>query len=205
MSKKAIDFSQIDSKALAQLNNFAATRIAIAKEDQRHKAERKSLNAQLDAIHENRELNIKAGFPRDEVLIKFSTLEIDNALRKEEDKHKEIMNPLNEELKNTYAFIPKNMYDGYARKVELQKRGEYINYLSEFLQNLGIVETSQSGLCKLAEQISDYLGVTVSKTGRLLKEHKFSCVMHKTQFNKLFMSIFCDILAEKGVIEFCFD
>lgn len=205
MSKKTIDFSQIDSKALTQLKNFAATRIAIAKEDQRHKAERKSLNAQLDAIHENRELNIKAGFPRDEVLIKFSTLEIDNAIRKEEDKHKEIMKPLNEELKSTYAFIPKNMYDGYARKVELQKRGEYINYLGEFLQDLGIVETSQSGLCKLAEQISDYLGVTISKSGKLLKEHKFSCVMHKTQFNRLFMSVFCDILAEKGVIEFCFD
>ena len=159
----------------------------------------------MDAIHENRELNIKAGFPRDEVLIKFSTLEINNAIRKEEDKHKEIMRPLNEELKSTYAFIPENMYDGYARKVELQKRGEYINYLSEFLENLGIIETSQSGLCKLAEQISDYLGVTISKSGRLLKEHKFSCVMHKTQFNKLFMSVFCDILTEKGVIEFCFD
>ena len=205
MSKKAIDFSQIDSKALTQLKNFAVTRIAIAKEDQRHKAEKKSLNAQLDAIHENRELNIKAGFPRDEVLIKFSTLEINNAIRKEEDKHKEIMRPLNEELKSTYAFIPENMYDGYARKVELQKRGEYINYLSEFLENLGIIETSQSGLCKLAEQISDYLGVTISKSGKLLKEHKFSCVMHKTQFNKLFMSVFCDILTEKGVIEFCFD
>lgn len=205
MSKKQIDFTRLDPKALTYLQNFAAARIAIAKEDQRHKAEKKSLNAQLDAIHENRELNIKAGLPRDEVLIKFSTLEIDNAIRKEEDKHKEIMKPLNEELKNTYAFIPENMYDGYARKVELKKRGDYINYLSEFLENLGIAETSQSALCKLAEQISDYLGVTVSKSGKLLKEHKFSCVMHKTQFNRLFMSIFCDILAEKGVIEFCFD
>ena len=81
MSKKVIDFTQIDTKALAQLQNFAATRIAIAKEDQRHKAEKKSLNAQLEAIHENRELNIKAGFPRDEVLIKFSTLEIDKAIK----------------------------------------------------------------------------------------------------------------------------
>lgn len=205
MSKKQLDFTQINETALVHLQNFAAARIAIAKEDQRHKAEKKSLNAQLDALHENREINIKAGMPRDEVLIKFSTLEIDNAIRKEDDKHKEIMKPLNEDLKSTYTFIPKNMYDGYARKVELQKRGEYINYLSEFLENLGIKETSQSALCKLAEQISDYLGVTMSKSGKLLKEHKFSCVMHKTQFNRLFMSVFCDILAEKGVIEYCFD
>ena len=146
MSKKVIDFTQIDSKALAQLQNFAATRIAIAKEDQRHKAEKKSLNAQLEAIHENRELNIKAGFPRDEVLIKFSTLEIDKAIRKEEDKHKEIMKPLNEDLKSTYAFIPENMYEGYKRKMELHKRGEYINCINAFLENLGIEENSQSAL-----------------------------------------------------------
>ena len=97
------------------------------------------------------------------------------------------------------------MYDGYVCKIELQKRGDYINYLSVFLENLGIKETSQSALCRLAEQIADYLGVTVSKSGKLLKEHKFSCVMHKIQFNRLFMSVFCDILAEKGIIEFCFD
>lgn len=205
MSKKKIDFSQIDVQALTQLKNFAETRIAIAKEDQRHKTEKKSLNAQLDAIHENRERNINAGFSRDEVLIKFSTLEVDKAIRQEDDKHKEIMKPLNEELRNTYAFIPENMYDGYVRKVELQKRGEYINYLSDFLTNLGIKEVSQSALCKLAEQIADYLGVMVSKSSKLLKEHRFSCVMHKSQFNKLFMSVFCDILAERGIIEFCFD
>lgn len=205
MSKKPIDFTQINEKALAQLKNFAETRIAIAKEDQRHKTEKKSLNAQLDAINENRERNINAGFSRDEVLIKFSTLEVDKAIRQENDKHKEIMKPLNEELRNTYAFIPENMYDGYVRKVELQKRGEYINYLSDFLKNLGIKEVSQSALCKLAEQIADYLGVMASKSSKLLKEHRFSCVMHKSQFNKLFMSIFCDILSERGVIEFCFD
>lgn len=205
MSKKAIDFTQMNKSALTQLEKFAAARIAIAKEDQRHKAEKKSLNAQLEAIHENRELNIKAGFPRDEVLIKFSTLEIDKAIRKEEDKHKEIMKPLNEELKSTYAFIPKNMYEGYARKVELQKRGKYINCINTFLENLGIEENSQSALCKLAEQISDYLGVTVSTSKKLLEDRVFSCVLKKNQFNKLFMSVFCDILTENGVIEFCFE
>ena len=205
MSKKSIDFTQINTEALAHLQNFAATRIAIAKEDQRHKAEKKSLNAQLDAIHENRLVNIKAGLPRDEVLIKFSTLEVDNAIRKEDDKHKEIMKPLNEDLKSTYAFVPENLYEGYKRKIELQKRGEYIDCINKFLDNLGIVETSQSALCKLAEQISDYLGVIVSTSKVLLDERKFSCSLKKNQFNKLFMSVFCDILAEKGVIEFCFD
>ena len=204
MSKKQIDFTQIDSKALTQLQNFAAARIAIAKEDQRHKEVLSPLKKQLEAIRENRENDINAGLPRDEVLIKYSTVDIDNAIRKENDLHKEITKPLNEELKSTYAFVPEELYEGYKRKMELQKRGEYLNCLNSFLQNLGITETSQSALCKLAEQITDYIGVSVSTSKKLLEDRVFTCVLKKNQFNRLFMSIFCDIITERGVIDFCF-
>lgn len=205
MSKKAIDFSQIDPKALVHLQNFAAARIAIAKEDQRHKEVLSPLKKQLEALKESRENDINAGLPRDEVLIKYSTVDIDNAIRKKNDLHKEITKPLNEELKSTYAFVPEELYEGYKRKIELQKRGEYLNCLNSFLQNLGITETSQSALCKLAEQITDYIGVSVSTSKKLLEDRVFTCVLKKNQFNRLFMSIFCDIIAEKGVIDFCFD
>lgn len=205
MSKKAIDFSQIDPKALVHLQNFAAARIAIAKEDQRHKEVLSPLKKQLEALKESRENDINAGLPRDEVLIKYSTVDIDNAIRKENDLHKEITKPLNEELKSTYAFVPEELYEGYKRKIELQKRGEYLNCLNSFLQNLGITETSQSALCKLAEQITDYIGVSVSTSKKLLEDRVFTCVLKKNQFNRLFMSIFCDIITERGVIDFCFE
>ena len=204
MSKKAIDFSQIDPKALVHLQNFAAARIAIAKEDQRHKEVLSPLKKQLEALKESRENDINAGLPRDEVLIKYSTVDIDNAIRKENDLHKEITKPLNEDLKSTYAFVPEELYEGYKRKMELQKRGEYLNCLNSFLQNLGITETSQSALCKLAEQITDYIGVSVSTSKKLLEDRVFTCVLKKNQFNRLFMSIFCDIITERGVIDFCF-
>lgn len=205
MSKKVIDFSQIDPKALVHLQNFAAARIAIAKEDQRHKEVLSPLKKQLEALKESRENDINAGLPRDEVLIKYSTVDIDNAIRKENDLHKEITKPLNEELKSTYAFVPEELYEGYKRKMELQKRGEYLNCLNSFLQNLGITETSQSALCKLAEQITDYIGVSVSTSKKLLEDRVFTCVLKKNQFNRLFMSIFCDIITERGVIDFCFE
>ena len=71
MSKKAIDFSQIDPKALVHLQNFAAARIAIAKEDQRHKEVLSPLKKQLEALKESRENDINPGFSdlRDEVPI----------------------------------------------------------------------------------------------------------------------------------------
>ena len=205
MSKRPIDFSQINEKALAQLKNFSAARIAIAKEDLRHKEVISPLKKQLEAIQENRKLNIENGLPRDEAIIQFSTVEIDNAIRKENDLHKEIMKPLNDELKSTYGFMEEGLYTSYKMKVEEQKRGEYLKHINKFLMDMGIVEVSQSALCKMAEQISDRIGVTVSKPKTLLEGKVFSCAMNKPQFNKLFMSVFCDILVINGVMECCFE
>ena len=205
MSKKKIDFTQIDAKALFHLKNFATTRIAIAKEDQRHKSVLSPLKKQLKALHESRENDIAAGLPRDEVLIKFSTVEVDNAIRKENDLHKELIKPLNEELYSTYAFVQDGLYDSYVLKIEQQKRGEYLKHVNRFLEDLGIVEVSQSALCRLAEQISDRIGVTASKSKTLLEDGVFTCTLNKKQFHKLFISVFCDILVINGVIECCFD
>ena len=205
MSKKQIDFTQINESALKHLQNFAAARIAIAKEDQRHKAVLSPLKKQLEVLRENRENDINAGLPRDEVLIKYSTVDIDNAIRKENYLHKKITKPLNEELKSTYAFVSDGLYDGYVLKIEKQKRGEYLKYVNRFLENLGIVEISQSALCKLAEQISDRIGVTISKSKLLLEDGVFTCALKKPQFNKLFMSVFCDILVINGVMECRFE
>ena len=59
MSNAPINFDLIDSKSLAYLNAFVDARIAIAKEDMRHMAEMKPLKAKLEAIHENREIDLK--------------------------------------------------------------------------------------------------------------------------------------------------
>lgn len=200
MSKKAIDFTQMDKKALAQLEKFSVSRIAIAKEDQRHKSIMNPLKKQLEAIHESRENDINAGLPLDDILIKFPTIEVDKAIRAENILHKEIMQPLNIEVNSTYGFIPDGLYDGYVLKIEKQKRGEYLKFIQCFLEDMGIIEISQSALCKLAEQISDRIGVTVSKSKTLLEDGVFSCVLNRKQFNKLFMSVFCDILVLNEVM-----
>lgn len=205
MSKKAIDFTQMNQSALAQLEKFSATRIAIAKEDQRHKSIMDPLKKQLEAIHESRENDINAGLPLNDVLTKFPTIEVDKAIRAENILHKEIMKPLNFELNSTYGFIPDGLYEGYVLKIEKQRRGEYLKYIQCFLEDMGIIEVSQSSLCKLAEQISDHIGVTISKSKALLEDKVFSCALNRKQFNKLFMSVFCDILVLNGVMKYHFE
>lgn len=200
MSKAPINFESIDSKSLAYLNAFVAARIAIAKEDMRHMAEMKPLKAKLEAIHENREIDLKNGMNLDDVIRKHSSVEVDKAIRAENNLHKETLKPLNEDLKSTYTFMPDGMYDSYVRKIELGKRGDFIECIREFLENIGIEEVSQSALCKLSEQIADRLGVSVSNSKQLLEEGVFSSTMRDRQFNKLFMSIFCDILVQNRII-----
>lgn len=201
MSKTPINFETIDSKSLAYLNAFVTARISIAKEDQRHKDVIKPLKNKLEVIYKNRENDIAQGIPLNDVIQKHSTLEIDKEMRKENTLHKEILKPLNVDLKDTYAFIPDSMYDSYVRKVELGKRGNFIACVQEFLENIGIEEVSQSALGKLSEQISDRIGICVSNSKVLLEEGVFSSILRETQFSKLFMSIFCDILAQNGIIK----
>lgn len=200
MSKATIDYSKINVSSFSHLKDFVSARIAIAKEDIRHKTESKRLKEKLEEIHKNRENDLIQGIALDDVIRKHSTIDAENAIRKEENKHKEILMPLNEALKDTYAFMPDGMYDSYIRKIELGKRGNFIECVRGFLENIGIEEVSQSALCKLSEQISDYLGVCVSTSKKLLEDGVFSSTMRKSQFNKLFMSVFCDILVENKVL-----
>lgn len=200
MSKAAIDYGKINVQSLSYLRDFMSVRVLIAKEDMRHKAENKRLKEKLDEIHKDRESDLSQGMALDDVIRKHSSVEAENAIRKEENKHKEILKPLKDALKDTYVFMPDGMYDSYVRKIELGKRGNFIECIKIFLENIGIEEVSQSAVCKLAEQISDYLGVCVSTSKKLLEEGVFSSTMKKSQFNKLFMSVFCDILVENKAL-----
>lgn len=187
------------------MKRFSSAIIEKAKEDQRHTAVMEPLKKQLTEIKKNRDENLSHNFPRDEVLIKFSTVEVENAIRAEKNLHKKNMKPINDEINSTYSFVTDGLYDGYVLKVEKQKRGDFLKYVNKFLKDMGISEISQSALCKLTEQISDRLGVTVSSSKQILEDKTFSCSLKRKQFNKLFMSIFCDILIMNGVLECNFE
>lgn len=110
------------------------------------------------------------------------------------------MKPLNAALKATYEFIPASLYTAYEKKIEEGKRGDFLESIKKFLENLGIEEVSQSALCKLSERISDKLGVSCSNSKKLLDEGKFASTLKSNQFAKLFMSVFCDILVTEEVL-----
>lgn len=116
MGRNQINFSKMTAEALAQVETFKKSATDIAIEDLRYKKEIKPLNAQRDAILQTREDYIKNGLSLDEAITKHSTLEVDKAIRKAENEHKEIIAPLQKAMKDTYVFIPDTMHDAYTKK-----------------------------------------------------------------------------------------
>ena len=193
MSKNQINFAKMSQEATMQLQSFKESALAIAVEDLRFKAEMKPLKAKLDAILANRDNDMKQGMSVDEVVVKFPRTEIDNEIRKAETNHQAIVEPLNKAMKDSYVFVPENIFTAYTLKINDGKRGEFLKAITEFLSNLGIEGCSQGQISKFAESMSDKLGAKYATSKKIVNEGLLVTAMKKNQFNKLFMAIFCDM------------
>lgn len=169
MAKNQINFSKMSKEAMAQLTTFKETAIALAQEDLRFKAELKPLKKELETIIENRENDLAQGMSVEDVDKKFSRLEVDMKIRKAQVEHEKIIEPLNNAIKDTYAFIPDTMY------------------------LLGIEDCKQGQINKLAENMSDMFGARYATSKKIVENNTFHTAISKAQFNKLFMAVFCDM------------
>lgn len=192
MAKNQINFTKMSKEATAQLNTFKDSALAIATEDLRFKAEMKPLKAKLDAILANRDNDIKQGMSVDEVVAKFPRTEVDNEIRKAETNHQAIVEPLNKAMKDSYVFVPENIFTAYTLKINDGKRGEFLKAITEFLSNLGIEGCSQGQISKFAESMSDKLGAKYATSKKIVNDGVLVTAMKKNQFNKLFMAVFVD-------------
>lgn len=199
MSKK-INFNTMNTTTLSTLSAFCEARIALAKAEIEHKKIIAPLQSELAEIKEKRTKALAEGRPTDEVIREFSTLEVDKKITAEENRYDEVKKPLNKAVKDTYKFVPENAFESYEKKFNEGKRGEFLDMIAEFVENLGIIEKSEGAIRKFAEELSDRLGVRVATSKNLLKNGTFTNTMNKGAFNKLFMSAFIDLLVNKGVL-----
>ena len=193
MSKNQINFAKMSQEATMQLQSFKESALAIAVEDLRFKAEIKPLKARLESILANRQNDLNNGLSVDEVTAKFPRDEVDNEIRKAETAHQAILEPLNKAMKDTYIFVPENIFTAYTLKINDGKRGEFLKAITEFLSNLGIEGCSQGQISKFAESMSDKLGAKYATSKKIVEDGTLVTAMKKNQFNKLFMAVFCDM------------
>ena len=193
MAKNQINFTKMNETTMTQLHTFKECALAVAKEDLRYKKEKNPMLEEREKIISEREKAIKEGMSTDKAIDTFSLVEVDNKLRKAEAEHKAIVEPLNKSMRDTYAFIPENMYDAYVKKIDEHKRGDFLSAIKVFLENLGIENCTQGQISKLAENMSDMFGARYAQSKSIVEKDKFITTMRKAQFNKLFMAVFCDM------------
>lgn len=193
MSKNQINFTKMSKEAMAQLQTFKDTALAIATEDLRFKAEMKPLKARLESILANRQNDLDNGLSVEEVSTKFPRIEVDNAIRKAQTAHDAIVEPLNKNMKDTYKFVPDNMHSAYVKKIEEHKRGDFLESIKQFLVNLGIDGCTQGQISKLAESMSDMFGAKYATSKKIVNNNILVTSISKAQFNKLFMAVFCEM------------
>lgn len=193
MSKNQINFTKMSKEAMSQLTTFKENALLIAKEDLRFKEAMKPLKAKLEEILSNRENDLAQGLSLEEVCDKFPRIDVDNAIRRLENEHKAIIEPLNKAMRETYAFIPTNMHEAYVKKIDELKRGDFLVAIEEFLNNLGLEDCKQGQISKFAETMSDKFGARYARSKKIVEEGVLTSAMSKAQFNKLFMAVFCDM------------
>ena len=193
MSKKSINFKNMSEKAKNQIEEFKFSMVAIAQENVTYHGNMKQLDNKLKAIKENRKIDLEQGMAVNDVLVKYSTLEVDKEIAAEKLRHKETLKPLNENINSTYEFVPENMYFSYVHKIEDGKRGDFLNAISDFLTKLGIKEATDSQIRAMAERMSDNMGAKISKADKIVNGGDFHEVLKERGFYKLFMSVFCDL------------
>lgn len=193
MARNQINFTKMSKEATLQLNTFKDSALKIAKEDLRFKSVIKPLNAKLENILKNRQIELDNGMSVEDASTKFPRIEVDNEIRKEEVKHSDILEPLKNNMKDSYKFVPENIFNAYTLKINDGKRGEFLTCVSEFLSNLGIEGCTQGQISKFAESMSDKLGAKYATSKKIVEDGTLVTAMKKNQFNKLFMAVFCDM------------
>lgn len=193
MAKNQINFTKMSEVASKQLQSFKDSALMFAKEDLRYKAEKKRLDDKLATILANRKIDLDNGISVDEVTAKYSRVEVDGQLVKLLEDHNTILEPIKKAMSDTYEFIPSNMYSAYEKKISEHKRGDFLNAIKNFLENLGITGCTSAQISTFAENMSDMFGAKYATSKKIVDEGSMVMALKKQQFNKLFMAVFCEM------------
>ena len=193
MSKNSINFKAMDLNTRLNLLAFKQTALVLAEEDINYRAKLKPLKTRLESIYENRKIAIDNGLTIDEATSEYSVIEVEREINRLKTIHEDEVKRLRGTMSNTYQIIPITMYDSYTKKINEQKRGDFLNDIKTFLENIGIENCRQGQISKFAETMSDMIGAKYATSKQITTTGMLHTTMSKSQFNKLFLAVFCDM------------
>lgn len=176
-ANKKINFDTMNSGVINDLRTFKQVRLKLAQKANDFALARKPLQDKLD------------------VAISTGNVELSNSLSAEIEAltkaYKTEVSPINEELNRILGLVPQGMYDCYLKKINEGKRGDYLQACQEFVRRFGAKGTD-TAINKLAERLCDLVGIKSASNKLVLEKNQFTSLYSKRQFNKMWMSAFCD-------------
>lgn len=176
-ANKKINFDTMNSGVINDLRTFKQVRLKLAQKANDFALARKPLQDKLD------------------VAISTGNVELSNSLSAEIEAltkaYKTEVSPINEELNRILGLVPQGMYDCYLKKINEGKRGDYLQACQEFVRRFGAKGTD-TAINKMAERLCDLIGIKSASNKMILEKNQFTSLYSKRQFNKMWMSAFCD-------------
>lgn len=176
-TNKKINFDSMNNGVINDLRTFKQVRLTLAQKANDFALAKKPVQDKFDVAISTGNIELS----------KSLALEIE-ALKKD---YKADIAPINEELNRVLGLVPTGMYDAYLKKINEGKRGDYLQACQEFVRRFGAKGTD-TAINKLAERLCDLVGIKSASNKLVLEKNQFTSLYSKRQFNKMWMSAFCD-------------
>lgn len=176
-TNKKINFDSMNAGVINDLRTFKSVRLKLAQKANDFALAKKPVQDKFDVAISTGNIELS----------KSLALEIEG-LKK---AYKADIAPINEELNRVLGLVPTGMYDAYLKKINEGKRGDYLQACQEFVRRFGAKGTD-TAINKLAERLCDLVGIKSASNKLVLEKNQFTSLYSKRQFNKMWMSAFCD-------------
>ena len=176
MNKK-VNFTEMNAGIVKDLRTFKQVRLVLAEKANDFSLAKKPLQDKLDV----------AISTKDTDAITAISAEIEEITK----AYKAEVAPINEELNRVLGLVPQGMYDAYLKKINEGKRGDYLQACAEFVRRFGAKGTD-TAINKMAERLCDLVGIKSASNRVILEKGQMTSLYSKRQFNKMWMSAFCD-------------
>lgn len=218
MATKRINFATLNNEAIDTFSKFNKAYWALRALKDAYKSECAKIEASRNKILENRKNDLDAGIPEDEVIRKWSMVEVDKAQNALDYKFGKDCEPHNESIKEAMKLVDSDLYFGYIlaqNKGSLDSKGSitikkaksteeheldksYKSMIGDFLVKIGCSKTDDE------KALSKFVNIMAVRTSGLVQCNKgenYVKVKSATQYNRLFMLNFLQYLVvERGLL-----
>ena len=199
MSKK-VNFGTINAESLSTLSAFHVAMAKIDTINNSYKEKKAEVQSKLDTMLENRQNDIDAGIPTDEVIRKYDIAPLNKELRALSEAQKKELEPYKDAYKAAMSMLPDSLYEGYESAMKKGEMSALTSAIHPFLVEIGCI-TTESTTSKFAQIMAVRCSGSRKASKTEKKEGNYVANKKANQFKEIFMLAFLQyVIVDKGVV-----